>query len=196
MTFSKFKLLVVYFFKNDSFDKQKRFLLPSEAYGILHQNLSLFSSDRQVTLIKPRRYEGDLDLENLYKHKNAEANCERPEFPDYSHFAETYYSNQDLERYIRIVKSEIKEELFKDAHFRVKQYNKEKTKSETDDQAANESKSEEAGSQADQEEKRVCRLRKVHLRNEDAKFDYEWHNPPKTIFKPFVQVMHISLLNF
>lgn len=108
---------------------------------------------------------------------------------NYDQFAETFYSNQDLENYIRIVRSQIKQHLDNDARFRVKKYVKrnDETESETNKEVAE--KMSESQSQ-EENQSLVCRLKKASLKANTNGLDYRWQNPPKIIFKPFVEVIN------
>lgn len=125
---------------------------------------------------------------------------------DYSQFAETFYSDQDLERYIRIIQNDVKSELEKEASFHVRRYSHrnsssssykehhQSTASDTKEKANHHPSIDES------EEKLICQLknkaRVLSGEGKDGKTDQKWHNPPKHIFKPFVEVDIIKLSVF
>lgn len=163
-------------------------MLPSEAYGVLHDIESLYSREKLTPPFRPRTYQTN-DLNNLYDAKYVEKNANADNFSsDYAHFAETYYSNEELEKFIKIIRSEVIEEENKDGRqFHVKKYPPKNNEQVDNDQVQVEDKSV------------FCELKKLNIQNstnttsiQRIAANHEWCNPPKIIFKPFIEVSIIK----
>lgn len=163
--------------------------MPSEAYGFLHENASLYDKEQRILPFCPRKYTIDVekDLEKIYNIHETKISTENSikleSFINYDRFAETYYSNQDLEKYVRIVRAQIKNDLDKDIHFKIKQYNQREIEIQNETVDYKKEKNEEL------KENFVCPIKNNKLKKIDPQnFGHEWCNPPKNIFKPFLEV--------
>lgn len=170
-----------------------RFLLPSEAYGIIHKIDSLYDKNVQVPFT-PHEYELNGEKVNvIYKTDRktdkpilgSESRHRRAQV-EYSEYAQNYYSDQELEKYIRIVRQQLAEQVEESKKkFHVKNYdpNWQISAARTSDRS-----DEPTTTLAEN----VCKLKlKVKPPNSTDQHivKHEWHNPPKSIFKPFTEVI-------
>lgn len=162
-------------------------MLPSEAYGYLHEDLSLHDKKLYTPPFSPRKYtlEVQKELKNTYSSHEKEISStthDKRENIDYERYAENFYFNQDLEKYIRIVRAQVKNDLQVDTHFKVKTYDHGRIlKMENNLDQVLKQKNKEVDQP---KENLVCPLRKVTITNSE----HEWHSPPKIIYKPFLEV--------
>lgn len=127
----------------------------------------------------PRRYSFDVDLDQIYQ---AKTNGKQRVAISYREHAEAYYVDAKLDQYVKLirdqVKSNIEEEKNYTKSFNMYKKNQMENNGDCDRKETNNSQF-------------VCKLK---LKNDIKERNntiakHEWHSPPKSIFKPFVEAL-------
>ncbi len=181
--------------------------MPSEAYGILHANQSLYNLDHIKPPFQPRKYSpvSSSDLSNIYdikleaKHLAQGTQAHKTTYSDY---ANQFYDNENLEHCIKLVREQIVDKVNDDikstlAQSAINTFTRNKLNSNN---STNKADTVIDASKSPQDDKNVtpstsketslvCRLGKNAAKKSklDANgvFSHEWHSPDKSVFKPF-----------
>ncbi|CAF0979761.1 unnamed protein product, partial [Brachionus calyciflorus] len=157
------------------------FLLASEAYGILHDIKSLYNNESYTLPFVPRQYDLDLNkLDKIYKTEKRDRVIN--ESLSFSEYAQEYLTNESLEKYVKIIRDQVKDK-FENQNGHTKYLNMYK-KNQLN--LKNEVVNKENGVKTSEI---ICRLKNKKCVDETRDFKHEWHSPPKSIFKPFVEAL-------
>lgn len=184
------------------------FLLPSEAYGIIHNIKSLYSEQIITPPFTPRYYPiNNLALLNkLYPtHVHTDSpvkNSGKSRDISYADHANLFYFDEEADRLVKLVRKEIinkasnkvSDARIQESLFAFDRNKIENDKEEDVDKSVEQKVSGSNKNEAKSPDSLICK-RIVPNVDKPVPTRYQWHSPPKTIFKPFTEVKFNRAIN-